>query len=276
MKRTVLQLVVFVATGWVMSANTYGADMPPEAILTQASYMCQNLQSVQFSAKQKLELTDFGMRAWGASKKEYLYEMTFAEQNGNFRSDFSCEDWGTGQRVRSLSLFDGDRYQVYDPQRGILTISKHPRTNNTSISVNPLLLPYVLLFEAGGMQSLSELRRPDFWDKVRLRASSYASEKDDNHEYAILSLPRTEDEVTLVYFAKDLNYFPLKSRVQTKGNVIAMEINVVDYQRYGADAQLIVVPRTSTWSIFDETGSKAFTLEVAVDANTLKINEPVD
>jgi hypothetical protein len=217
----------------------------------------------------------------GAHKNTFTSKSRFYEQGGKYRSEASYENWRQEQQYNWISLYNGEKFQLYDGEGGLLTHSKkEARLRNTSITPNPLLMPYLFLLSHNedALLSLDNLRNPRTWDELAEDARWHGVERVKDHECAVIDVPirRSEHAFQRVYFAKDLGGLPIRMETWIEMDKKIGTLNVDDIKRYRSANGDIYIPVSIRIADYDKQGEVLMKTNTTISIDTLKVNEPIN
>ena len=203
--------------------------------------ICQNalaqtqlLQSMRFSFTTKIE--EIGS-----------YEGTFLLSGDRYYARVVPSLPGTDLKP-SETAFDGHKYQVLDRVEDgigeILEYSVSPLLPSATGTIDPLLTPYSWLISPEDSLRWSFIKDPATWEIAFKKAEYMGSEEQEDHQYEIVQLsgilPNTK---TKVYFATDLNYYPLKQVTLLNDDAFYCSVEVTDFDTINFTNGLLVVPK---------------------------------
>jgi hypothetical protein len=172
----------------------------------------------------------------------------------------------------AIYAYNGSRYQWFIPGNEALSFSKRCRHPTPYWTQNPIILPYYWF--AGGQVNWSDLKDKESWIK-RFEDARYEGEKIENKmtfKIVSFSFPPMTSRIQ-VYFAKDLDYYPLKfsGHEQNKGSLIT---EVKRYTLIDVDGQKTVFPLEVVMS--EGTKTEGLSITGTIDEKSLNVNLHID
>ena len=272
-------LTLFIVCSMAGSVNQGRAD---EAILKEifqsASQMPSFLKSYQFS---------FTLR--GGESDPPQYQKVDVWQSGSNIKTISTWVFPDGEKMDSLLepfeyAFNGTDYQWFSTGRTTLTFSKKCRHPTPYWTPNPLMCPYDWLM--GQQANWSDIKDIAKWE-ARFKEAKYLGPKvvDGVHLEAV-SFPFLRMNVgtnmgkVYVYFAKDLNYYPVEIRGFVEGlnyGLPVLRARVIRYKTFDVDGMLFVFPLSiEVHDGADDEGEELLEMYWTVDESSIKINPQLD
>ena len=196
--------VVFVFCSMVIFVQRSNADVLRD-ICQSASQMPTLLKSYQFS---------FEVRS-NAHIPTFLYDKVDVWQSGSNIKTITTGVHSEGTEIDPILepleyAFNGVHYQWFATGTSNLTFSKKCRHPTPYWTQNPLIEPY--FWVADLQANWSDIKDIARWE-TRFKEAKHVGEKiEDGVHFEIVSFPSPQMEVDRVhvYFARDLNYYPLK------------------------------------------------------------------
>jgi hypothetical protein len=178
-----------------------------------------------------------------------------------------------------ISAYDSDKYQVLDRikdgQGEFLGYSSSHLLSTSSGTLDPITLPYGWLFEAGQSIEWAMVKNDMLWKNKFSKAVYLGCVQEDGHTYEVVQLAGVlPDTTTEVYFARDLNYYPLKTITKLKNGVSCNLGKVQQYRVFDVDGEVLVIPMEFTFE--QQTKTKTYKGLSKILDDTLEVNLPID
>ena len=225
-------------------------------------------------------------------KKETIQKgfLTFAASGEKFKSTSILESDQKTQKTdmtENVVAFDGKNYQLFSPNADRMSVSKSPLNSNPDRMFSVLTLPYMWLLHTSSSEAFpvwSEMKNKNLWDYCRNKGTCITSQNIDEHSTVGIEFQSQmrsvveEDNSSLyvqVYFATDLDYFPIKWQVVNKINdEIVGRAQVNDFLKTNVDGNDFYFPVKMT----NRVVMNDFVMEsvLTTDPDSIKINEAID
>ena len=250
-------------------------DQQAVAILRKSAQNIGQIHSIQFSVSISTKERQSGR------EREFDDSMVFTYASGRMRSEVHLTDRTTGEELHKVSIFDGGRYQMFDEKAGQLVLSNSPTAPMASLLYSPLELPYSFLWRKAPL-SFGELRDSTTWNAV-FEHCTYAGTGTVNElrceKIRIPMLASPNHEATwLVFFAHDLNYYPVKSVLNVNGNEIRGLIEVRVHETKSSTGAETVIPTDVLFVEYSKQEKDVVSeqVELLVDSDSIKLNSEFD
>ncbi|MDR3108703.1 MAG: hypothetical protein LBU65_03305 [Planctomycetaceae bacterium] len=172
----------------------------------------------------------------------------------------------------AIYTYNGSLYQWYIPGRDALSFSKQCRHPTPYWIQNPIIFPYYWF--AGERANWSELKDKERWVNLFKEARYEGKKNENNVNYEVVSLPNTRSKKRIhVYFAKDIEYYPMKSLCGKKNKII-FSVEVKRYNLIDVDGQKTVFPLEIV--VKDGTETEGLTITSTIDESSIKVNHNID
>ncbi|MBQ3430663.1 hypothetical protein IJG20_00995 [Candidatus Saccharibacteria bacterium] len=182
----------------------------------------------------------------------------------------------------SENAYNGDKYQLLDRiEDGLgdyLSLSSSQIYATPSGTLDPLSLPYIWLFTSGQIE-WSAVKDNATWENAFSKAEYLGTETVENHPCEVVRLPSVDPNmVNTVYFATDLNYFPVKlvasnSDGSTDDGSPGI-LQVVEYEQIDVDGEKLTIPTKLNFT--NSRKDSEFYAVSSVNLDSLKVNQPID
>ncbi|MCM8803095.1 MAG: hypothetical protein NC827_07290 [Candidatus Omnitrophica bacterium] len=250
-----------------------------EKILQIQNKYFQKLYSAEFSSKVAVSNTEEIMKLQKLPINKFESGMNFILKGTKYRSEVPMGD-GKG---RYVSLYNGEKYQFLEIRnKSILFVSSNNlQSQNPYNGLNPLLVPFMFVFQKGDAINIETLQKPDIWLRLTKEAvTTQNTEKFGHKGINIIFYKKTDfrsgkEENYEVFFAEDLNYFPIYWKGTDHLTMTFTETKVLETKIFEKESGSIVIPIRIEVKAYFENGKLAQTSNVEIDINTLKINQPV-
>ncbi|MCM8808264.1 MAG: hypothetical protein NC926_10075 [Candidatus Omnitrophica bacterium] len=248
-----------------------------EKILQIQNKYFQKLYSAEFSSKVTVVNTEEGMKK-GLSIDKFESGMKFILKGTKYRSEVPMGD----RKGSYVSLYDGRKYQFLEIRdKSILFVSDNLQSQNPYNGLNPLLAPFMFVFQKGDIVSIESLQKPEIWS--RLAKESVATQNTEKFGYNGISIlfnknsdfSSGKQENYEVFFAEDLNYYPIYWKGTNHLTRTLTETKVLETKIYDKESGGIVIPIRIESNAYSENGKLLQSSTIEIDVNTLKINQPV-
>jgi hypothetical protein len=260
-----LMILSILSVFFLKESHGQDAKQTMETIRTHAVSQTRLLGSIKFSF-----VTD--MPGIGVDQATYYL-------SGNkFYSELKATRAETNIKPK-ISAYDGDKYQVLDRiekgQGEFLAHSSSHLLPTDSGTLNPMILPYAWLFKAGQSIEWAKVKDESLW-KDKFSTAVYINQlQEDGHAYEIVKLDGVlPDTITEVYFASDLNYYPLKTITKLKDGSPCNRGTVQRYKTFDIDGETLVIPLE--FSFEQQTKTKTYQGLSKIHEKTLEVNLPLD
>jgi len=257
-----------------------------DAVLSSNHARFAALHSIVFRAVQRLEWSESGKQflaeRFPETSEEEIQDVThdisFWEQDGYFRCEDMFADF-VGENRGYIGLYNGDRYQVFEPAPRTLGLSTRLRNDNPSVAYNPFLIPfYAFAFAYGEEQSIAALRLYENWESIRGRCCTWEGLSDDG-EYCVatfdVSAPYRE-QVSRVFFSLEHDYMPVKGEMLDNRENVLSEWEITEVQRVEVGGRSVIVPLESVLRFYGDSGKLLYLLTSGIEPTSLVLNEPID
>jgi hypothetical protein len=177
--------------------------------------------------------------------------------------------------------FNGTDYQWFSTGHVALTFSKKCRHPTPYWTPTPLMWPYYWV--VGQQTNWSDIKDLAKWN-ARFKEAKYLGPKvvdDMNFEVVSFPFPQMNMDRVYVYFAKNLNYYPLEMRGFKDGlnrGLPVLNMRVSQYKVFDIDGMLFVFPLSVEAQMGIEGDDEVGWNEIywVVDESSIKINPKLD
>lgn len=229
----------------------------------------------------KAELECFGTNAAAPDKPfHFRHTLRYYQKQGRYRGELRIRSTQLKMPREYISLYDGQKYQLFEPTTGILSEASGAILPTGIMGLNPLLVPYLFLMPSAQVFEWSCLQDAALWRSQFPQGRWVEEAKEGNHTGAWVDFPCSQEPGATwrVFFAKELDYFPLKIRLlhSHKPERTAF-VEVRDTILKENKGQRIVLPSQSVLYISDKNSNNInnITVIVEVDPDSLQINIPL-
>jgi hypothetical protein len=279
MKKLIYTFIIIV----LLSPISFASDLEITEVLSKQNQYLQKLYSLEFTAK------IIGVGSEESTKLQKLpankleSRMIFVYNGSKYRSEVLAAGPPDEKKPTYVSAYDGERYYLLEvKQKPILFLSRRPHSfNNPYYGINPVLFPFEFVFQKGDELSIKTLQKEEIWSRLKSEIIETQKIKKSGHDGIKIILKKRLDvttgreEIYEVFFAEDLNYYPIywKSTDQLiKGWT---ETSVLEFKRYGEENGNIIIPTRIQSNIYFEGGKFSDSLYIEIIPSTLKVNQPV-
>jgi hypothetical protein len=264
---TSLLLIILSILSVFFLKESYGQDAKQtmETIRKHAVSQTRLLGSIKFSFVTDIPGIGIDNATYYLSGNKFYSELEMSRADTNIKPQ--------------ISAYDGDKYQVLDriknKQGEYLAHSSSHLLPTASGTLNPIILPYGWLFEAGQSIEWTKVKDESLWKNKFSNAVYIRQLQEDGHIYEIVKLAGVlPDTVTEVYFASDLNYYPLKTITKLKDGSPCNTGVVRRYKTFDIDGETLVIPLELSFE--QQTKTKNYRGLSKIHENTLEVNLPLD
>lgn len=245
-----------------------------ETIRVRAAALPRRLDSIVFKAA-VINKEAFAVKSGDKEEKDIsTSKMTYSHRAGRFRCEVTIQHHVTKTKLDKISLYNGDRYQLFDVGRRRLRLSNSCQLPNPYLELNPLALPYMFLVEIFKPFTWSDIKNESRWMAKFKGAKYLGTMRDAPLTVAKIQMPGYMPETRcIIYFAKELDYYPVRFELSGKDGFSVM-IHVAEYRRVDSLGEPVVVPLviTATQILNGVFSHSHFT----IDPESVKVNEPID
>ncbi|MDR0611840.1 MAG: hypothetical protein LBG58_17165 [Planctomycetaceae bacterium] len=193
------------------------------------------------------------------------YQFSFSlRDNPNSTTCQKVDVWQSGSNIKTNNIwilpegekfdplisdteyaFNGIDYQWFIAGHQALTFSKKCRHPTPYWTPSPLMYPYYWI--AGQQTNWSDIKDRVKWD-MRFKEARYVGQKNENNihfEIVSFSFPQMNMDKVHVYFAKNLNYYPLKFwgyKAGYNNGSPVLEVQVTQFKTFDVNGMLFVFP----------------------------------
>jgi hypothetical protein len=211
------------------------------------------------------------------------------------------EFWGEGTRFRvnrtdiegmmvgdkriapliNASAYDDARYQLLTPDQKRLRIQDGNSEANYSVGT-PQTYLYLWLQESGKPFRWDSALNHAVWDRKFAEATYTGKVEEEGLELETIEIPQREQVKTpcifKISFAPALGYLPIKyTRRVEQNNALSTTMFVEKYKTVDVDGKALGIPIQMRYTESGADGvSLKQSLQLTVDEDSLKINEPID
>lgn len=252
-------------------------DLTVLEVLNKSANNLRVVDSLQFSSDQWIEFTEAGAKQSGFPVGRTPQKMKYASHGAKYRSEVRITDIKKGTTNTKIAAYDGDRYQYYQPESRTLTKSLTPRTTHLSVAINPLVVPYVFLFQPKERVDLQTVKDPQLWDRFVDEKRPRLLETDNPRLKGLVGMRINEPNTPglshrEVYFDPNRNYFPVLQKMITADGEVINVTAVKDFQLVETKAGSIFIPlRLSSYSYVNGQVTQQIDQEIA--AASLAVNQ---
>jgi len=215
------------------------------------------------------------------AKDRFDDSIIFTYANGRLLSEVRLTDRKTGEKLHLFSLFDGRRYHMFNETAGQLVVSNSPTTPGTTLSYTPIESPFMFLSQEVPA-CFDKLRNSSTWSDISRNATYLGTELVDNHLCEKVRVPVAGPNDLkaqwTVYFAPDVNYYPIKSEATVNDGEPRGGVAVRAYEVEHMPDGDCVVPTDVVLVEYSKTtpGEVAEEVELLVQSGSLKVNADFD
>ncbi len=236
----------------------------------------ESIDTIEFSSAQVLSLSEVAREKLGQASARTESSLTFAAKSAKFLSSTALRDPATGAESIVVTAYDGNRHQMLDKTSRLLSVSNRPQMANAYFGLNPVLVPFLFVFERDDEQTLVKLRDEATWARLVAEARGTGVERVGEHTCDVFEFTRrlSGHPVTYaVYFSRESGGLPVRTLMRDSDGKLLYEAAVERLERVGG----VVVPlRVVIRGYIPDTGEQWQTVELTIDRETLKVNEPLD
>ncbi|GHT09641.1 hypothetical protein FACS1894170_00500 [Planctomycetales bacterium] len=170
--------------------------------------------------------------------------------------------------------YNGSKYQWYSPERSTLTFSAQCRHPTPYWIPSPLIYPYHWL--AGQQANWSDIKNPEKWE-AKFKEAKYVGKKSENGiDFEVISFPYPQDGIDKVevYFAKELEYYPLKSVFYKNAKPVSY-VQVLQYKAFDIDGSKLIFPQ-DVMVIAGESENEGIRISIKIKEDSIEINPQID
>ena len=271
--------------------NTLRCFMPTTLVLLSFVYQgrADELKDIHQSAAQMPSLLkgyQFAFTLRGGSSDPGKYQKVDVWQSGSNIKTVSTWIFPKGTKIDPLLepfeyAFNGTDYQWFSTGHVALTFSKKCRHPTPYWDPSPLMWPYYWV--AGQQTNWSDIKDIARWE-TRFKEAKYVGQKvENNMQFDVVSFPFPQMNMDRVhvYFAKELNYYPLEMRGfvdSLNGGLPVLQAQVTRYKTFDIDGMTFVFPLSVEVQMGikgdDEVGWSE--MYWTVDESSIKINPQLD
>ena len=222
------------------------------------------------------------------------YQFSHIEKSSVAIADKKVDIWQSGNNIRVKSIwlfpegtevapmlepieyaFNGTHYQWFVTGMKTLTFSRQCRHPTPYWGQNPLMAPYYWLVT--GQANWSDIKDLARWE-ARFIEAKYVGQKIENgtlFEVVSFPVPQMDRGIVHVYFAKEINYYPIKMRGYKDGLQI-FSAEVTQYKTFDIDGMPFVFPLKVEMQDWGASGEDSISVSWTIDESSIKINPQLD
>jgi hypothetical protein len=280
---TIILSVLMLSNGLLLSQNSDEMESITKSILLYQQNYFQRILSIEFKSFTMLTLSKEAYQIQKLSRDTIEVEMKFVSNGLKYRSEVSFYDFSADKDTLEITAYNGTLYQkLHIRKEPILYISKHTETVNPYNNLNPLLAPFLFAFSKSVTAHLKidPFQNPQTWLSLADKITGIGSERNMlGYQGILLKFKKSEglggkDIHYKVFFAKDLNYYPiyweginhLNQRVETR---------VLEVRKYNGESGEIIIPIRIEGKEYFANNKIAQISLMKIDPKTLRVNQPI-
>jgi hypothetical protein len=211
---------------------------------------------------------------------KHKIKMRFQAEGDRFRVETGLDGTWVNPEIAnnvsfSISAFDLNKYQQLEKESLNLAVQneKFTPTDKTNL---PLTWPYEFLSIGQlGVVPIEKVRDKAEWDRILSRAKISGNEVLDCHECILVEIQSPKNKLWRVYFAKDLEYYPIKNQTYDKGRKM-QEIVVRQVKKNVTTSGDVFIPMDIVCTQFGAiTNKKLFEWKYLIEEETLSVNNDI-
>jgi hypothetical protein len=251
-------LVFFASVSAVGDTVNPRADNRLSNAIAQLSRNFQDLNSVSFSYTTTNLMTESTRAHRKAQKNSYVTTFRYWESGEKFRVEMANEDFRSGGINSAASLYNGSKYQNYNPPSGRLSVSSHPHPGMILLGPNPLILPVYWTVEDMGSTTVTQLRNPEFWNRILPDLSEGDDAQFDGTRLILVKRSKLvlgEKNEVLAYLDPASNYYPIRIELRRPDGTLRNLLTVENLEKILSNGNTIFVPIHTTSINYGKDGS---------------------
>jgi cell division protein FtsL len=266
-KLLIATFFVAVVIGGVSSV-CMGANL--NEIWQEASKLPSQISSYQFEGK-------FDAKEGDPKRKPVTHLGKFWQSGSNFRVESELvipHGMVVDPLVKgAVYAYNGSKFQWFMPGREALSFSNQSQHPGLYWLPNPVMLPYSWL--AASKTNFSDIKDKKLWSSRFKEAQHDGSRTVNGIACELVILPKEENQdKAYVYFAKDLGYYPMKTKIIHGTSFMTVE--VTQHTTLNTDDGVVVFPLSIVTKQVDDKGKEMVSVEWTILAPSIKINHRLD
>ncbi len=240
-----------------------------EVLITQRNQLLK-VKTIDMEYSEDTEANEYIMNKYvGPSHSITRFQM----ENEKFRVETGLEDSAiTGGRIRA---FDMEKYQLYDKNSMDLMVTSQSLGSMDRDNI-PFRNTYKWIFLNLSSFSFSDFQNESTWNGLKHRVRHVESSIVQDHECLVVEFDYSEINMfSRVYFAKDLDYFPIKVEVYQGGKRVVEHV-VIEAEAVETQEGTVVLPVQTVekqWSV--KSGNFQFKHTCTINMKKSSINKDI-
>ncbi|HNQ35095.1 MAG TPA: hypothetical protein PKN80_03420 [bacterium] len=279
MKKTIF-VIGFAATFITMASFAFGANAE-EICMKQYKYF-QKLYSIQFDSKVCVTLSKDILLEQPNLSNQLIWEIKFISNGSKYRSEVTSIDPIKRLKKTFITTYNGEDYRILEiGEKSILYLKKSWNTDNPYNGTITILTPFQFAFQKGDIGTIETLKKTEIWQRLANKAIEVKSfqklgYKGINITFKVSDFNNAKERIYEVFFAEDLDYYPIFWRTIDPTTKRCDEISVLEMRIYNIDNDRIFIPIRITGEEKFNNGGIAQTGSEEINPQTVKINQPVN
>ncbi len=171
-----------------------------------------------------------------------------------------------------IKAYNLKHYQVFDKKALLLIATKRAFAMGGYSSL-PLLMPYRFITLASGRRYLEVIGDKAVWDKLKKSAKIGETTEIGQYKCIVVDIPMPgRKDFYRVYFAKDLEFYPVRYTYFAGAGHKASEYTVKKVKQYKTPNGNVYIPVLGSDIWFNKTGNKTRIQTCSIDEKSLLIN----
>lgn len=272
-------LAILLLSSWSEGAVT---NERAEIVLLQQHANLTKITSLSFTAQSEMKPSP-AQRESAAKRLSYIPDklcgrLIFNASGLKFRSEVVTGEGSLGNARTAVWAYDGRHYQLLKGNK--LVVGDFTNSRNPYGAANPLLVPFTFAFADGSPMTLSHLQAETTWSRLAATVTACKEAEVNNHSGIELTMnirraQSEESETYVVFFAEDLDYFPLRWKAPGPAAGGTTVLDVKSTEIVGEDADRIVIPVETSSVAYAADGTILQSINRRIDVDSLQVNSPL-
>lgn len=244
------------------------------------------LLSIQCNSTLDVRIPDDMQDRWSNLKGNTLQiKSGFITQGNMFRCDTQTLQADGSTSYSAILAYNGKRYQKlnFGEMASLDLSSKSIVEQNPYGNMHPLLVAFGWAFTNNDSFDLSTISNPEIWSKLIKNTVEVYKEEKEGHSCIVwvfnddLDTTNRKSKKMTIFFAEDLDYFPIASEVHDSEGKLRTRCTVTEFKRNNTEDGEVVFPvNIEAKSFFGPEADIIVSSTSQVDPQTLKINDQIN